>query len=318
MKTTLIVYDGRHGAAARYAEILALIVSNAKVYPVDSAPTDTARFSGAIFLFSLYGPDTAARTKAYLAAVCAQRAFEKVALVGVGLSDAHEFPAVAAHLAALLGQAAVTTGFLPGELRLARLCADERTQLERFAEKTGRPVQDGGQFDPAAAVRLAQTLSDFFRARDRVMPAQALREAAEKILKTHNTLALATGAADAVRCTPLEYFYWDGALYVITEGGKKFCGLVQNDRVSAAIFEPYTGMDALCSLQITGRAACLPPEQADYAAIMMRRGLTPETLAALPCRMNLVRIVPETYELLCADFAAQGYDVKQTLAISGN
>jgi nitroimidazol reductase NimA-like FMN-containing flavoprotein (pyridoxamine 5'-phosphate oxidase superfamily) len=42
------------------------------------------------------------------------------------------------------------------------------------------------------------------------MPAEVLREKAEAFLTSHNTCALACGAGDFVRCTPLEYVWRDG------------------------------------------------------------------------------------------------------------
>ena len=37
-------------------------------------------------------------------------------------------------------------------------------------------------------------------------------------------------------------YFANEAFYIITEGGFKFRGILQNDKVSAAIFDPYTDM----------------------------------------------------------------------------
>ncbi|MCI2147785.1 MAG: pyridoxamine 5'-phosphate oxidase family protein, partial [Clostridiales bacterium] len=55
-------------------------------------------------------------------------------------------------------------------------------------------------------------------------------------LTTHKVLALATGTGNYIRCTPLEYTWHDGALWIFTEGGFKFKGLKKNKNVAAAIF----------------------------------------------------------------------------------
>lgn len=78
------------------------------------------------------------------------------------------------------------------------------------------------------------------------MPAEVLREKAEAFLTSRNTCALACGAGDFVRCTPLEYVWRDGAIWIFTEGGLKLHALRKNLRVSLAAFEPYAGFGQAC------------------------------------------------------------------------
>ena len=61
----------------------------------------------------------------------------------------------------------------------------------------------------------------------------------DQFISGHNTMALATGYDTFVRCTPVEYNYYDGFFYIFAEVGKKFIGLEKNPHVSFSVFEPY-------------------------------------------------------------------------------
>ena len=67
------------------------------------------------------------------------------------------------------------------------------------------------------------------------MPTDALKARIDDFLAAHNTLALATGCGNWVRCTLLEYLRVNGALYILTEGGLKFKGIWWNGAISAAV-----------------------------------------------------------------------------------
>ncbi len=67
----------------------------------------------------------------------------------------------------------------------------------------------------------------------------------QKFISSHNTCALATGFGTQVRCTPIEYTYWDDCFWLLSEGGEKFRNLKENKNVSLAIFDSYTGFSGL-------------------------------------------------------------------------
>jgi hypothetical protein len=47
---------------------------------------------------------------------------------------------------------------------------------------------------------------------------QELMRVMEQFIKNHNTCALATGTDNFVRCTPIEYNYMSGMIYMFSEG----------------------------------------------------------------------------------------------------
>ena len=77
----------------------------------------------------------------------------------------------------------------------------------------------------------------------------------EDYIQRGNTCALATGAGDYVRCTPIEYSYHDGCFWMFSEGGKKFIGLAENSNVCLAIYDKYEGFAKLHGIQVTGSLA---------------------------------------------------------------
>lgn len=73
-------------------------------------------------------------------------------------------------------------------------------------------------------VAAAELIAKAFCPPEAPMPTDALKARIDDFLAAHNTLALATGCGNWVRCTPLEYLRVNGALYILTEGGLKFKG----------------------------------------------------------------------------------------------
>lgn len=145
------------------------------------------------------------------------------------------------------------------------------------------------------------------------MPEDELRKAAEAFLVSHNTCALATGAGDFVRATPLEYAWQDGAFWIFTEGGLKFHALRKNRNVSLAVFEPYQGFGKLASIQSTGTAEIVDPESDVWAAAAAAKGIKGEMLDRMRSRLHLLKIVPSHMDLLMSDFKDQGFNPRQSL-----
>lgn len=150
-------------------------------------------------------------------------------------------------------------------------------------------------------------------AESRRMPKDELRAAVESFLSSHNTCALACGAGDFVRCTPLEYSYRDGAIWIFSEGGLKFRALRRNPNVSLAVFEPYSGFGKLTSVQITGTATIVDPDSPEFASAAAEKGLPSDMLDRLRSRLHLIKIVPSRIDYLCSELKARGYDPRQWL-----
>ena len=87
---------------------------------------------------------------------------------------------------------------------------------------------------------------------EKKLDADALYSWIDEFLSSHKVLALATATKKFIRCTPLEYSWYNGALWIFTEGGLKFKALKENKHIAAAVFETSASFGGLRSLQIEG------------------------------------------------------------------
>lgn len=135
----------------------------------------------------------------------------------------------------------------------------------------------------------------------------------EQFIKAHNTCALATGAGEFVRCTPIEYNYVDGVFYLFSEGGLKFRALRDNSNVCVAIYEPYDGFDKLKGMQVSGEADIVEPFTDEYNKLLAVKKIPLEMMKKLPQPMNLIKITPVVIDYLNADFKKDGFQSRQQL-----
>lgn len=163
------------------------------------------------------------------------------------------------------------------------------------------------EFDKAAAYWTDREDSE------KRVPSDELRAQIDRFLSAHNTCALATGSGDFIRCTPLEYTWRDGALWIFSEGGLKFRGLRDNQHVSVAVFEPYGGFGELASAQVTGTAELVPADDPAFAEAAAAKGIPAAALEKLAAKLHLIKIIPSRIDYLCSNLKARGYDVRQHL-----
>ena len=147
------------------------------------------------------------------------------------------------------------------------------------------------------------------------METAALKEKNESFISAHNTCALATASADMVRNTPIEYNYVNGCFYFFSEGGLKFKCLKDNKNVGIAIFEPYGGFAQLKSLQVQGVAVMVEPFSDEYLMLMEHKKITLEAMKKLPQAMNLIKVVPTSYDYLDSDLKKDGFGNRQHLEV---
>ena len=133
------------------------------------------------------------------------------------------------------------------------------------------------------------------------------REKLENFIKEHKVCALATGAGGYVRCTPIEYNFIDGMVYLFSEGGMKFKGLKDNKNVCLAIFDAgyKVGFGELHSAQISGAAEIVEPFSEEYLKLLQYM------IRKMPEPMHLIKITPVEADFLDTDFKKDGYDARQ-------
>lgn len=140
------------------------------------------------------------------------------------------------------------------------------------------------------------------------MPKDQLIKRIEEPLKAHNTCALATGYADFVRCTPIEYTYLNQTFYFFSEGGLKYKALEKNKNACIAIYEPF-GQGPLFGIQIMGKMEEIEFWSEEYQEIVNYKKYPQEQIKKL--QMPLWKLVPEDIDYLDGTLKKENYNVRQ-------
>jgi nitroimidazol reductase NimA-like FMN-containing flavoprotein (pyridoxamine 5'-phosphate oxidase superfamily) len=131
---------------------------------------------------------------------------------------------------------------------------------------------------------------------------EELKAKIDTFLCTHTICALAAGSGRDIRCTPLEYSYFKGAVYILSEGGLKFKALEINKNVSLAVYDQSCGFGNLNSIQITGTAEIVGPDTEEYSSILTYKKIPLEAIRKLPHPMYMIKVIPSRFDMLCSDF----------------
>ncbi|MBE5960321.1 MAG: pyridoxamine 5'-phosphate oxidase family protein [Lachnospiraceae bacterium] len=135
----------------------------------------------------------------------------------------------------------------------------------------------------------------------------------DHFLEAHNTCALATGTKDFVRCTPIEYTYFDKKLWMLSEGGLKFKALAENKHVCIAVYDTYSGFGNVKGMQITGEAEMVPPFSESYQKVLEYKKIPAEAIRKLSHPMYLIQVTPKRIDILNSNFKKEGFDSRQFL-----
>ncbi|MDO4619941.1 MAG: pyridoxamine 5'-phosphate oxidase family protein [Lachnospiraceae bacterium] len=278
MVKTLLLYDGKLSSAERIADRMCYLIGSAKNVEISEAPEDLSAYEGICLVFNFYGAVTAGRTRSFLIERGKELIGKRVIMVGIGFSD---------------------SGY---------------TKYVTDTERSAGLSSISGIFVGAEneAIRAGYEIGRIINEPNHEMEEHKLNDRLETFIKKNTVLHLATACTGYVRCTTLNYLYLDRVFYIMTEGGSKFRGILENGDVAATIAAPDAGMNGrLQSLQIMGKAMPVPVGSDEYRIAMAARGMTEERLEELPITMFLLKLVPFRYEFLDTDFAAEGYDNRQ-------
>lgn len=156
--------------------------------------------------------------------------------------------------------------------------------------------------------------ADYWKKHDKnsvKMSNNELTEVYNKFLDSHNTCALATGYDDFIRCTPIEYSWINGCLYMLSEGGIKFKCLGENRNVGIAVFDTYKGFGKLSSIQIQGRGEIVDADLDEYSMVLKYKKIPEAAIKKLEHPMYLIKVIPESMDLLFSEFKEKGYGTRQ-------
>lgn len=314
MRKNLIIYETNYGTSEKVAKMLSLLLGASRVCDINDNPNNLNVYDNVVFVFGFHGYTTANKINKYVIDNREELLKKRIAVFGVGIArqDLERYLSI---LTTNLQKDVDFKGFIEGELRVNKLTQEDKKELEGFLAKVGMPFIDMGKFKPEQVYELAERCTEVLNSVEKVLDKKVLMEEIKKFILQHNTCALATGFGDYIRCTPIEFAYFNDKFYFITEGGLKFKGILQNPNVSIGIFNNYEGMDKIKGLQVSGIAEVVDRNTYEYEEVMKLKGVKLKALENIPINLNIVRVKVNKYEFLNSFFKKGGFDSKQVLII---
>jgi flavodoxin len=312
MFKTLIVYSSKYGTTREVARTIALITGPAKFCSVDEFKDDYKDFEFIVIGTPIYQEKLDPTIVKFIEE---NRNWLNKKPVSVfctcldkngGLSKLNE-------LQDTYGKDFLSLKTIGGRLILDVLDEDDHAAIKTFLDTVKLPFEDMDFYNPREVVNYSLKLKSIKE--DLIVPIDIdqLKGAVDEFLNSHNTCTLATCNADKVRSTPIEYNYYDGNLYLLSEGGEKFANLILNDNVSVSIYNDYSGMNNLAGMQITGKAFMVAEYSEEYNKILNLKGLNVDVIKSLPVNMNMIKIMINKIEFLNSNFKMEGAEAKQIL-----
>lgn len=310
MNRTLIVYASKYGSTSTAVQKLALILGPATAITPADFNEKHRDFNTVVIGSPVYGELILDEIKEFIQTNSSWLKTKKVALFTLSLSPTgvNAF----SHLRELLGDCVVWLGGFGGIYDPSLLDESDSQAMEQFSKITGFDNRYVNLTDEAIfadkAIEMKRVLKNTLS-----MPKDKLVNYLDNFLLVHNTCTLCTGNGYEVRATPIEYSYFDKALYFLSEGGEKFAHILVNPNVSVAVYDDYTGFQNLGGLQISGKAEIVFNESEEYVNVISKKGLDAAKLKNLPSALNMIKVNITSYELLSSEIGRDGYDAKQTL-----
>jgi menaquinone-dependent protoporphyrinogen IX oxidase len=307
LQRTLLIYESKYGTTEKIIKNLSLVLGPANYIKTDEftdlyqdfdffiigSPVYSGKFDPKIIKFVKDNQDWLKE--------------KPVALLSSSLSSKDGAENLK-ELGEIIGNP-VSQETLGGTLKLADLDDNDKVALDAFSQKVGFPLKDMDNFNLEEVLAYALELK---KIKDHLIsPAPQTKEFIEEFLSSHNTCTLSTAYQNRVRSTPIEYNYFNGFIYFLSEGGEKFANLPLNNQVSISIYEDYTGFQNLAGMQITGTSEIIDENSDEYQNVLKMKGLKIDFIKRNPVKMNMIKIKINKVEFLYSEFQKLGYEAKQ-------
>jgi len=310
MLKTLIIYSSKYGSTRNAAKIIALVTGPATYISVKEFKPEHKGFDFIIIGSPIYQEKIEPSLMEFLNENREWLKEKQVSLFCLCL-EKNRGLAELTELQDFIKVKALSLDAIGGRLIIDDLDEKDHGMIKEFFGKVKLPFKDVDFYKLDEVVNYSLKLKSL---KDSMMvPVEEgrLRVAVEEFLIKHNTCTLATGHADKVRSTPIEYYYRDGNFYLLSEGGEKFANILLNENVSMSVYENYTGMNSLAGMQITGKAFMVEEEDNEYSNILKLKGLNLKDIKSMPVKMNMIKITIEKVEFLNSKFKIENADAKQ-------
>ena len=312
MNSTLILYESKYGTTQKIAHILSLILGPSKLCNIEDEVPDVNIYENVVIAFSLYEEKSGDKIIRYFNKHRYDFSKKRVCIVSVGLykSDGIKY---GLRLKDIIKKNDIYYYFIKGQLIIDKLDNDDKISLKSFCDRINIPFVNMGKFEDKDVINAGVKIKEYFDRPKNEAPREIIKKEIEEFIKGNNTCSISTGYEEFLRSTPIEYEYFQGNFYFISEGGLKFVGILQNKNISVSIYENYTDMNHLNGLQISGEAELLDYWSSEYEKVLKLKKIGVERFKNLPISMNIIKVTPSKFEFLYSKFKEMGYDVKQNL-----
>jgi menaquinone-dependent protoporphyrinogen IX oxidase len=309
MIRTLVVYSSKYGSTRDAAKIIALINGPAMYCTVDEFKPEYKEFENiiigspllqeklepSIIEFAKNNRDWLKDKAVSLFCTCLNK--------NGGLEQLRS-------LEELIEIKTVSMKAIGGRLVLDQLDETDHELIKNFFEYVKLPFEDMDFYNDEEIIQYAMKIKHLSEKNFVQLEDNKLKTAIDEFLSSHNTCTLATCHLDSVRSTPIEYNYYNGFLYLLSEGGEKFANLLLNKNVSVSIYEDFDKMNNLKGMQISGHASLIEHNE-EFNSVLEFKGLDIKFIKSMPIKMNMIKIVPDKIEFLNSKFLDEGYNIKQ-------
>lgn len=307
MQRTLLIYESKYGTTKKIAKNLSLVLGPANYCTPDEYSEVYKEFDFFIIGSPVYSGQFHPEIVEFVENNQEWLKNKPVAIYSVSLSPKDGSDNIK-ELSEIIGSV-VSQKTFGGSLKLNDLTEDDRGALDAFSQQVGFPLKDMDNFNLEEVLSYGLKLKTIKESL--ISPAPQTREFIEEFLTSHNTCTLSTAYQNRVRSTPIEYNYFDGFIYLLSEGGEKFANLPLNPQVSVAVYEDYTGFSSLAGMQITGISEVIDAESDEYMDVLQMKGLKIDFIKRNPVKMNMIKIRIDKVEFLYSEFKKLGYEPKQ-------
>ncbi|MCX8126779.1 MAG: pyridoxamine 5'-phosphate oxidase family protein, partial [Dehalococcoidia bacterium] len=306
MARTFIVYETRYGSTEEAVKKMALILGPARYCrTTEFKPEYRDNYDFFVLGAGVYVEAIDPRLSNFVTANKDWLTKKKVALFATCLSGIRGLNYVAP-LARMLGECVVITGMVDGKFKKDQLTPEDYAIMKQFYETVKMPFEDTDRTNLPRLTEFCLKMKAIKDADYKAMPAGQLKTYIEEFITSHNTCVLGTGSGNQVRTTPVTFKYHEGHIYIVSEGGRKFVGLLANPNVSITIHnETDSGKFARAGLQLTGTASIIAPYDPEHRQVFDIMGLDYQRLSSLPWVMNGIKV-----KLTRAEFRWRGFDEK--------
>jgi flavodoxin len=308
---TMVIYESKYGCTRDAARIVALVLGPSRRCKTSQFGEECRDFDFIVIGTPIYSGHVHPKMELFLKKEREWLREKKVAFFCTCLHG-QEGLRILREVEDDLGGYVLELGVLGGKLELEHLKESDYHAFKDFTSRIGLPPLGMDLYSQGEVIDWALHIKDLRDNISHSIPVLELKNSVEEFMNSHNTCTLSSGSNNRVRATPVEYTYYQGQIYIFSEGGEKFANILLNGNVSVAIYDAYTDMEHLAGMQISGIAS-LVADFEEYQRVVELKGLNMDFIQQLKVDLKLIRVQIEKVEFTNSKFKEKGYQVRQVL-----